>query len=123
MDDPSLIKLAAKYTRIPNDLGMFQGPGFTMAPPQPGCQGSVQATLQAGLAAGRVSASYNPSGQLYSRGSSGLTLEAPNSLQCDPGCVNIHPDPRNPRVKPLYTAHTYQLAYAPTASTARGMYP
>lgn len=123
MDDPSLIKLAAKYTRIPNDLGMFQGPGFTMAPPQPGCQGSMQATLQAGLAAGRVPASYNPAGQLYSRGSSGLTLEAPNSSQCDPGCLGINSDPRNPRVKPLYTAHTYKLAYAPTASTARGMYP
>lgn len=122
--DPSLLSLAAKYSPVPNDLGMFQGHGFTMAAPGPGCTGSMTATLKAGLSAGRVPANLNPSGQLYSHGVQGLTLEAPNSSACDPGCFGINPDPRNLRVKPLYVPHTYKLppGSAPTARTARGMY-
>jgi hypothetical protein len=122
-DQAALLKLAAKYTPVPNDLGMFQGPGFTMAAPAPGCPGSMTATFQAGLSAGRVPASLNPSGQLMnSRGNAGLTLESPLSGQCDPGCFGRNPDPRNLRVKPLYVPHSYKLSNAPTASTARGMY-
>lgn len=125
--DQALLKLAAKYTQVPNNLAIFVGPGFTMAAPSqaPGCQNTMAATLQAGLAAGGVPASLNPSGQLYSRGLMGLTLESPFSSSCDPGCFYTHPDPRNAIVKPLYTGYSYKLPESsmPTANTARGMYP
>jgi hypothetical protein len=122
--DPALLKLAAKYTTVPDTTGLFQGPGFTMSPPQAGCggQNSLQAVFQAGLAAGRVPAGLNPSGMLYSHGTYGLTLEAPNSAQCSLGCIATNPDPRNRTVKPLYAPSVYKLDNMPTINNVRGMY-
>lgn len=116
-----LNELAGRYARFPNDLGLFQGPGYTFPAPDPNCVNSKAAILQAGLAEGRVPASMNPSGQLYTKGTQGLTLAAPNSTNCDPGCHGLHADPRNRTVKPLYAPHVYD-GPTPSVNTVTGMY-
>ena len=114
--NPVLQKLAAQYSTVPDTVGLFQGQGLTLTAPQSCGSSSMQSVLQAGLAAGGVPASVNPAGSLYSHGTYGLTLAAPNSLQCAPGCLGFSPDPRS--VKPLYSQDSYKLENV----YSRGMY-
>ena len=120
-DQEKMMQLAQRYATFPNDLGLFQGPGYNFPAPDPMCMNSTAAIYQAGLNAGRVSASINPSGMLFAQGNQGLTLSAPNSSGCDKGCYSIRPNPSNRTVKPLYTPHVYS-GPSPSVHTVTGMY-
>lgn len=116
MHNNDIVQLAARYTPIPDDLGLFQGPGHHMVPVT---DHAVMTGYQ--LGAGKVPVHYNPAAELSARGHENRFLLSATTPHCDPGCVLIHPDPRNKTVKPLYTAHSY-TGTAPTATTVTGMY-
>jgi len=121
-DQEKMMALAQRYATFPNDLGLFQGPGYNFPAPDPMCMNSAAAVYQAGLNSGRVSASLNPSGMLFSKGLQGLTLAAPNSSGCDSGCYSIRPDPRVDVTKgSLYQSHVYDGS-KPSVNTVTGMY-
>jgi len=120
--DQKMMGLAQRYSRFPNDLGLLVGQGYNMLPDDPTCMNSREAVFQAGLNAGRISSSINPSGMLFSKGLQGLTLAAPNSSGCEFGCYSIRPNPTvNATKGSLYTPHIYD-GPKPSVNTVTGMY-
>ena len=120
-ENEKLNSVVARYSSFPN-TSLFVGDGYTFLGEDPMCVNSAAAIRAAGLASGRVPASYNPSGQLMAHGVRGLTLASPFSQGCDSGCVGFSSDPRNKVVKPLYTMHVYS-GTTPSVNTVTGMYP
>lgn len=93
-------RLATDASRYSPWLGVYQSGSFTILPINDTVSPLVSGFQNAG---DLVPIRYNPSAELTKWGLSSYLLSG-SSSECSAGCVQVHPDPRNPTVKPLYKA-------------------